>query len=100
LFPVFFKEEDTMFHTRKKSALAMASLVVATALLTGCSDHHHHPIHHTPKPVAPVVPPVKENQISWLILALVPGVLLLVLLIGIHIGAKGVQDALTIRGRP
>ncbi len=88
-----------MFHTRKKSAVAMASLVVATALLTGCRHHHAH--HHTPKPVAPVVaPPVKENQISWLILALVPGVLLLVLLIGIHIGAKGVQDALTTRGRP
>ena len=80
-----------MFYTLKKAAVAMVILIVATAPLAGCNDSGHH---QAATPVIAQAPPAPTESFLWLWLAVSPGVVLVVLLLGIHIGAKGIQDAL------
>lgn len=70
--------------------IALCILLLAFIPMGGCNDD-------TPKAPPPVVqpaPPPSTPSFLWLWLAVSPGVMLLVLLTGIHIGATGTRAAL------
>lgn len=70
--------------------IALLILLLAFIPLGGCNDDSP----KAPPPVVQPAPPASTPTLLWLWFAASPGVFLVVLLLGIHIGGTGTREAL------